>query len=105
MEMDLDVSLWSGARNWSNFVAPICKLYAFIFYMLTFVVHIILAYVCVCVCVCARARARVCVRARACMCGWAGVFVGCTCQVSHKSCFIRKSSSEGNVQIRVAHTS
>ena len=43
MEMDLDVFVWSGARNWHNFVAPICKLYAFIFYMLTFVVHIILA--------------------------------------------------------------
>jgi ABC-type transport system involved in cytochrome c biogenesis permease subunit len=49
MEMDLDMSLCSGARNWSNFVAPICKLYAFIFYMLTFVVHIILACVRACV--------------------------------------------------------
>jgi hypothetical protein len=45
MEMDLVMSLWSGVRNWSNFVAPICKVYAFIFYMLTFVVHIILACV------------------------------------------------------------
>ena len=45
MEIDFDVCLWSGASNWSNSVAPICKLYAFIFYMLTFVVHIILACV------------------------------------------------------------
>jgi len=62
MEMDLDVSLWSGARNWHNFVAPICKLYVFIFYMLTFVVHIILACVHACV-----------VRQE----GWWGAHVGC----------------------------
>lgn len=86
MEIDLDVSLWSGARNWSNFAAPICKLYCIYFLH----VNICCAHnPCMCVC----------------MFGWAGRLVGCTCRMSHKSRFVGKSGCEGNIQIPFAHTS